>query len=384
MTTISSFETGTLAGVSTIGNALITTSAYGATPTDGQFQALLTTDFGAGGSPASLTPLSTFLGINSSSLSGLGNGNPIEGSALKISGISAVAGQVLTLDWNFLTDEKTPSFYNDFAFIFISSAGTFELADTGAIFQFSPTPFIEETGYKSFEYQFTSNGTYTLGLGVLDSIDTAVASGLLVDNIRLFFDVPGTAGNDNLFGQSGDDRLSGFAGNDNLYGNGGNDVLLGGDGNDNLYGSSGNDLLDGGSGNDTLYGNGGRDTLIGGAGNDVIYGGSEVDRIFGGAGDDVIYANGGADVINSGNGFDTVWLGGNSAKVVLESGAGFDQIQNFQVGSAQFLISSLGGLSFSNSSAGAQIFQNGDLLAVVSNQNASTLSGNIGTIFAIG
>jgi Ca2+-binding RTX toxin-like protein len=73
--------------------------------------------------------------------------------------------------------------------------------------------------------------------------------------------LPGTSGNDTIYGGNNDDTLSGGAGNDALYGfpstgataSDGNDVLNGGDNNDNLYLGTGNDTLDGGSGYDWIW-----------------------------------------------------------------------------------------------------------------------------------
>jgi VCBS repeat-containing protein len=65
---------------------------------------------------------------------------------------------------------------------------------------------------------------------------------------------------DLIFGQNGDDRLSGGGGNDLLCGAGGNDTLSGGDGADSLSGGSGNDRLTGGLGADRFSGGTGNDT----------------------------------------------------------------------------------------------------------------------------
>lgn len=151
---------------------------------------------------------------------------------------------------------------------------------------------------------------------------------------------------------------------------------------DTLFGTSASETLNGGGGDDTIYGNGGTDTLIGGTGDDPIYGGSEADTILAGAGDDTIYANGGGDLINTGTGLDTVWLGG-AATVVLEAGDGFDVIKNFQLGATQFQVSDTSNLSFADSADGVRIFQNSDLLAVVSWQTASTFSSNTASIFTV-
>ena len=78
-----------------------------------------------------------------------------------------------------------------------------------------------------------------------------------------------------------------------------NDLISGGAGNDKLYGLSGDDRLDGSDGNDVLNGSGGDDTLIGGAGDDVLNGSGGGDTLIGGAGD---------DVLNGGHGSDTYHL----------------------------------------------------------------------------
>ena len=224
-------------------------------------------------------------------------------------------------------------------------------------------------------FQAVAGQTYQIAV---DGYSSSIGSIALNLNEAVNFTQTGTAGNDNLYGTGANDVIGGLAGNDQIYGNGGNDYLDGGAGNDSIYGASGNDYIIGGAGDDVLYGNGGKDTLIGGAGNDTIYGGSQADRILGGDGNDVIYANGGGDFIDSGSGFDTVWLGG-AANVVLSTGDGFDTINNFQVGQTTFQLGAgltSADLTFADSANGAEVFGKGDLLAVVSWTQASTLTSN--------
>lgn len=66
--------------------------------------------------------------------------------------------------------------------------------------------------------------------------------------------------------------LYGDGGNDNLTGGAGDDMLFGGIGNDTLNGNDGDDILDGGEGNDFLYGGLGNDTYRFGIGysSDII------------------------------------------------------------------------------------------------------------------
>ncbi len=106
----------------------------------------------------------------------------------------------------------------------------------------------------------------------------------------------GTAYQDRIRGNGGDDEIDGGPGSDRLLGNHGNDVLHGRDGYDMITGGKGNDTLQGGAGNDRLFGEGGNDLLYGGAGDDGLYGFSGHDRLDGGAGEDVLYGDFGRDI----------------------------------------------------------------------------------------
>lgn len=174
-----SFETGNFIGWETLGNTSIQTDTYGADPTQGTYQALITNASGS----VTDSALEAALGLSAGTLDGLGNGNVTEGSALLLPTITVAAGTTLSFDWNFLTNESTPTNFNDFAFVSIGSVS--ELADTNSSFVLSPTSFSEETGYETFSYTFTTGGTYTIGLGVVDVGDSSVASGVLVDNFTL-------------------------------------------------------------------------------------------------------------------------------------------------------------------------------------------------------
>ncbi len=175
-----SFETGNFNSWQTKGNTSIQTAAYGATPTDGTYDALITNGVGA----VSDTALETFAGLTAGSLDGLGNGNATEGSVLTQT-ISVPAGAKLSFDWNFLTNEGTPSSYNDFAFFSVGSGTSNTLANTNNSFVTSPTIFNEETGFGTFSHIFTTAGTYKVAVGVVDVKDSMVDSGLVVDNFSL-------------------------------------------------------------------------------------------------------------------------------------------------------------------------------------------------------
>jgi VCBS repeat-containing protein len=157
------------------------------------------------------------------------------------------------------------------------------------------------------------------------------------DDIMAF--IPGTSGNDNLFGtaaaddlrgQGGNDLLVGGDGNDYMEGNAGNDSLFGGNGDDNMRGNEGDDVIAGadgndyaagGSGNDSIFGESGHDNLQGEAGNDLIAGGFGDDYISGSDGDDLMYGEDGADLIEGGRGNDLAY-GGNGSDYISDDPLG--------------------------------------------------------------
>ncbi len=120
--------------------------------------------------------------------------------------------------------------------------------------------------------------------------------------------ITGTDSDDDLVGDSGDNKLDGGAGDDNIKGGSGNDELTGGEGDDNLNAGSGNDKLNGSEDDDNLRGGSGDDELNGGDGDDSLNGGSGNDMLNGGAGDDMMRGGSGDDVFifEQGTGFDTV------------------------------------------------------------------------------
>ncbi|GGA04414.1 hypothetical protein [Okeania sp. KiyG1] len=107
-----SFEEG-FTGWSTIGDTSIEDISFGTPPSDGNFNALITNGFGA----VSDFAIESFLGLTPGTLdSSLDIIDATEGSAIKQT-FFAKAGDILTFDFNFLTDEFTPDFFfNDSSF----------------------------------------------------------------------------------------------------------------------------------------------------------------------------------------------------------------------------------------------------------------------------
>jgi Ca2+-binding RTX toxin-like protein len=216
------------------------------------------------------------------------------------------------------------------------------------------------------------NFTATAGRTYQIAVDGFSGSEGSIDlNLTLFDRVfSGTSGNDTLFGTAGNDRIQGLGGSDTIFGSEGVNNLQGGDGNDIIYGGSQRDAIFGGSGNDTIYASEGNNDVFGDSGNDIIYSGS------------------GNDFIVGGNGNNTIWLGGGQDIVVLQSdSSGFDTINNFQLGQTTFRVGSLttptnlGSVTITNGENGAEISAFGDLLAVVTGTQASTLTNNLSTVF---
>ncbi|MEM9009043.1 MAG: hypothetical protein AAGE59_36735, partial [Cyanobacteria bacterium P01_F01_bin.86] len=383
-----SFETGDFSGWQVQGDGTLQTSSIGVAPTDGTYQALMTTDATAGAITAG--NLETFLGLEDNALSLLGNGIAIEGSALQLDAFTVEAGAVLTFDWNFLTGDDTPDLTaNDFGFVSLSNGFGTELADTfGDFTSFTGSTFDQHTGYGTYHYTFATAGTYTLGIGVVDANSSAGTSGLLVDNIELisFSQTEsilnlGSETDDATGGENtGEDLLLGSnSQNDILYGGSGNDTLAGKQGDDTLYGEAGDDVLRGDDnssaaggitgGNDVLYGGAGHDRLGGKAGDDVLYGESGDDQMWGDDGDDILWGGAGnntlmGDDFSGGSGHDTF---------VLTAEAGVDTILDFEIGVD--VIGLAGDLTFEALTfAGNTIRHDEAVLAVLDGVDTQTLT----------
>lgn len=196
------FESITLDATNSIGDASIRTPNYfGIVPTELTHMLLLTTistvaghDAGPNQSGTNATTsanLATFLGIGSSNIrDGLVLGT--EGSAFKLSLGPLNVGDVITFNYNFLTnDVAPPDGHNDFAFYSLSLIGgnTPVIADELSPAKFATTgagnPFVSETHFQTVTINITVAGTYTLGLGVADGTTFDTSSALLIDNISV-------------------------------------------------------------------------------------------------------------------------------------------------------------------------------------------------------
>ena len=134
-----------------------------------------------------------------------------------------------------------------------------------------------------------------------------------------------------IYGEAGDDTLTGGTGKDQLFGGGGDDTLDGAVGNDLLHGDDGEDTFRGGAGNDALFGDAGSDTLYGDAGRDVLRGGANagdlLEFLYGGDGNDKLYGEAGNDVLDGGLGADDL-VGGADVDTVSYAGRADDVTAN--------------------------------------------------------
>ncbi len=212
------FEQNNFGGWATLGETNIDNqqSNFGSGPTEGNFQALLSTGDGAFNNSI----LEEFLGLGQGSLDALLPiplppraliGQPPHGSAIQQK-FAAKAGQLLTFDWNFLTNEVAGTDVGaalpDFSFVSINSEANSisQLSTLGLAFVFDPTNnpfketntgFFQETGFNTFSYKIPTDGIYSLGLGVSNKFDNYVDSALLVDNVQV---VPEPSSIFSLFG----------------------------------------------------------------------------------------------------------------------------------------------------------------------------------------
>jgi hypothetical protein len=185
-------------GYATIGNTTLQAADFHP-PVEGSLQALISNGPGAdtsGNDPVSAAQIETFLNLAAGTLTSPATFKAFNGSAIKQT-FTANAGDVLTLKYDFLTNEQVnKGGISDASFAVLLKNGggspalnllsnangsfvaTDSLSGAGA---FAPL----ETGYQTFSTTLLVSGTYTLGLGVTNAIDANFASGLLVDAITV-------------------------------------------------------------------------------------------------------------------------------------------------------------------------------------------------------
>ena len=92
------------------------------------------------------------LGLSGGTLAALATQDPVEGSGIFAGLFPVLAGDVISFDWNFLTDEiDADDDVNDFAFYHLGIVGV--LADVlSGTFLPSGSSYFHETGFQHFSY----------------------------------------------------------------------------------------------------------------------------------------------------------------------------------------------------------------------------------------
>ncbi|MGI4732982.1 MAG: Ig-like domain-containing protein [Janthinobacterium lividum] len=100
---------------------------------------------------------------------------PTDGAAIKTS-LALHAGDIVTFQWNFTTDDYAP--YKDFAFATVNGS-VYSLSNTQATGDYGAS------GWQTFTYTANTDGTYVFGQGVMNDKDTSVNSYLGVDKMTV-------------------------------------------------------------------------------------------------------------------------------------------------------------------------------------------------------
>lgn len=249
------------------------------------------------------------------------------------------------------------------------------------------------------------------GAGTSDwaQYDTATAG------IRVDLTAPGTntgdaagdrfVGIENLFGTAFNDTVRGNTGNNILWGGAGNDSIIGEAGDDALNAGAGTDTLAGGAGNDTYTIDGG-DTIIeaANAGTDLVNSSANyalaanVENLtltgtaaINGSGNALanrLTGNGAANVLNGGTGADTLTGGAGNDVYVTDGGETIIEAANAGVDRVQSSVTLALGLNLENLvlTGTAAINGIGNVLAnsITGNAAANTLNGGGGADTLIG
>ena len=205
-----------------------------------------------------------------------------------------------------------------------------------------------------------------------------------------------TGGNDTMFGSAGEDNLTGDAGNNASDVTGGADEMHGNDGDDNIVGEvfnasgtiyGGDDLMYGGNGADRMFGefaNGVGIVLFGG--NDELYGGAGADFMRGQSGNDLMDGGTGADAMEGGTGSDTYFVddAGDTTEESVNGGGAADVVYSTVSFTAAAGIEQLILLGFSDINATGRDGQNDNLTGnfgnniLVGRTGADTMAGGLG------
>ncbi|WP_342640293.1 Ig-like domain-containing protein [Rhodoligotrophos ferricapiens] len=293
--------------------------------------------------------------------------------------VSARAGVVATISAATLLANDSDADGDELEILSVQDAehGTVSLDEEGNVVF---TPADGFTGEASFTYTVSDakggETTATVKVTVADEDPTDPHEGW----------TKGTPGADNLrgnlirenkiYGDDGDDRITGGLRADQLDGGEGDDQIRGSIGNDILKGDAGDDELDGGIGNDKLIGGEGDDVLKGGLGHDELDGGAGDDQLSGSIGNDILKGGEGNDVMSGGLGADTFVFAENAGSdIITDFGLGADVIDLAALDFADFE-DVLAALEESDEGVVLSIDDSGDNLVLLEGVAISSLSAD--------
>ncbi|MFT3735769.1 MAG: PEP-CTERM sorting domain-containing protein [Rhodocyclaceae bacterium] len=138
----------------------------------------------SGNETAAAWQLESFFGLSAGTLDPDAAGFVFasEGSAIRQT-VTVAAGDTLSFDWNFLSNEAGFAAQPDYAFVVIGDS-VIRLADSTDSLAPSAV-YGGQTGAQHFSYTFTSGGNVVLGFGVVDAGDGSVTSALSLDAVQI-------------------------------------------------------------------------------------------------------------------------------------------------------------------------------------------------------
>lgn len=179
------FETGNLTGWTKTGAVHTATSAIGVSPTQGTYQGYIDN---TGNFTVAASTIPAFLGVSGSSIAAIST--EVTTASAMYQDVTVNAGDMLSFDWDFLTDEwnEGPE-YDDFCIWTISSSVNF-LASRGSTHSTlnltsPPAGFDGQTNYAPQSYVFPSGGAYRVGFAIFNVHDAGHNSVLLLDQVSI-------------------------------------------------------------------------------------------------------------------------------------------------------------------------------------------------------
>lgn len=140
---------------------------------------------------AAFGDIESFLGVPVGSLDADVLNQATEGSAIKLT-LTAVAGDVLTIDWSLLTNDTSDGSVGGMDYFFLTVGDTVHrLGQSGdAATASTSSGYLYQTGPQQSTFTFLTDGDYTIGIGLVDVTDYANTTQATIDNVTLTTSVP--------------------------------------------------------------------------------------------------------------------------------------------------------------------------------------------------